>query len=173
MRGEKQVKDKAVPSKEETWKAGKRPEKTTKAVKKSQKREKMGEEKQVNGKEEKSKQGKAGRGWENEWGEEEIHLKSIWNKVEKEGGRNLKSTEVRKGKESKHQSSIQRNGKKEGEDTESIEKKGGKTWKALERTQKQWKSVKGNQCKAIVEKEVGKTGRKKQAGKIGSEKKST
>lgn len=31
----------------------------------------------------------------------------------------------------------------------------------------------GKQCKAMVEKEVGKTGRKKQAGKIGSEKKST
>lgn len=40
---------------------------------------------------------KAGRGWKNEQREEEIHLENIWKKVEEDGGRNLKSTEVRKG----------------------------------------------------------------------------
>lgn len=39
----------------------------------------------------KSKQGKAKRGWKNEQREEEIHLESIWKKVEKEGRRKLKN----------------------------------------------------------------------------------
>lgn len=67
-------------------------------------------------------------------------------------------------------------------------KKKGKTQKALKRRGKDLKSIRkkrkavkvsegkvkgGKQCKATVEKEVGKTSRKKQAGKVGSEKKST
>lgn len=34
--------------------------------------------------ENKSKQGKAGRGWKNEQREEEMHLENIWKKVEEE-----------------------------------------------------------------------------------------
>lgn len=35
-----------------------------------------------------NEQGKAGRGGKNEQREEKMHLENIWEKVEKEGGRN-------------------------------------------------------------------------------------